>query len=270
MSIPRWGASWRSAPAALGPPLSVILLFLAAWEGLVRWRHIPEYILPGPLRIASALVESWHTLYPSLLFTLAVTGEALLAAVVLGGGLAVLLAQSRWIERSFFPLAVVLQVTPIVAIAPLLLIWIHDVRLALVLCAGIVAFFPVVANTTLGLNSADHHLLDLLKLYGASRWQTFRRVRLPGALPYFLGGLRISGGLALIGAVVAEFVAGSGGTESGLAYRILEAGYTLEIPRMFAALALLSAAGVLIWAALSGLSWLLLRSWHESAVRREG
>jgi NitT/TauT family transport system permease protein len=132
-----------------------------------------------------------------------------------------------------------------------------------------VAFFPVVANTTLGLNSADHHLLDLLKLYGASRWQTFRRVRLPGALPYFLGGLRISGGLALIGAVVAEFVAGSGGTETGLAYRILEAGYTLEIPWMFAALALLSAAGVLIWAALSGLSWILLRSWHESAVLRE-
>jgi NitT/TauT family transport system permease protein len=249
----------------------VILFFLAAWEGLVRWRDIPEYILPGPLRIASALIASWPTLYPSLLFTLAVTGETLLAAVVLGGGLAVLLAQSRWVERSFFPLAVVLQVTPIVAIAPLLLIWIHEVRLALVLCAGIVAFFPVVANTTLGLNSADHYLLDLLKLYGASRWQTFRRrVRLPSALPYFLGCLRISGGLALIGAVVAEFVAGSGGTETGLAYRILEAGYTLEIPRMFAALALLSAGGVLIWAALSGLSWLLLRRWHESAVRREG
>ena len=270
MSAPRRGIKGRSAIAALLPPLAVMLFFLAAWEILVRWRQIPEYILPAPLRIASALVEGWPALFPSLLFTLAVTGEALLAAVVLGGGLAVLLAQSRWIERSFFPLAVVLQVTPIVAIAPLLLIWIRDVRLALILCAGIVAFFPVVANTTLGLNSADHHLLDLMKLYGASRWQTFRRVRLPGALPYFLGGLRISGGLALIGAVVAEFVAGTGGTETGLAYRILEAGYTLEIPRMFAALALLSAAGVAIWGALSGLSWLLLRSWHESAVRREG
>jgi NitT/TauT family transport system permease protein len=256
--------------SALGPPLAVIALCLAAWEGFVRWRHIPEYILPGPLRIAAALAESWPDLYPSLLFTLKVTGEALLAAVVLGGGLAVLLAQSRWIERSFFPLAVVLQVTPIVAIAPLILIWVRDVRLALVLCAGIVAFFPVVANTTLGLNSADHNLLDLLRLYGASRWQVFRRVRLPGALPYFLGGLRISGGLALIGAVVAEFVAGTGGTASGLAWRILEAGYNLQIPRMFAALALLSAAGVLLWAALSGLSWLLLHRWHESAVRREG
>jgi len=256
--------------SALAPPFAVILLSLAVWEGLVRWRHIPEYILPGPLRIAAALGESWPTLFSSLLFTLAVTGEALLAAVVLGAGLAVLLAQSRWIERSFFPLAVILQVTPIVAIAPLLLIWIHNVRLALVVCAGIVAFFPMVANTTLGLNSADHNLLDLLRLYGASRWQVFRRVRLPSALPYFLGGLRISGGLALIGAVVAELVAGSGGTETGLAYRILESGYNLEIPRMFAALLLLSAAGVLLWAALSGLSWLLLHRWHESAVRRDG
>jgi NitT/TauT family transport system permease protein len=267
MSPPR---RWGSGLSALGPPLALIVLCLAVWEGLVRWRQIPEYILPGPLRIAAALVESWPALYPSLLFTLAVTGEALLAAVVLGGGLAVLLAQSRWIERSLFPLAVVLQVTPIVAIAPLILIWVRDVRLALVLCAGIVAFFPVVANTTLGLNSADHNLLDLLRLYGASRWQVFRRVRLPGALPYFLGGLRISGGLALIGAVVAEFVAGSGGTASGLAWRILEAGYNLQIPRMFAALALLSAAGILLWAALSGLSWFLLHRWHESALQREG
>lgn len=274
MSSPRRGRPWRghwpSGLQALGPPAAAIALCLAAWEGLVRWRQIPEYVLPGPLRIAAALGESWPALYPSLLFTLAVTAEALFAAVVLGVGLAVLLGQSRWIERSVFPLAVVLQVTPIVAIAPLILIWVRDVRPALVLCAGIVAFFPVVANTTLGLKSADHHLLDLLRLYGASRWQVFRRVRLPGALPYFLGGLRISGGLALIGAVVAEFVAGSGGTETGLAWRILEAGYTLQIPRMFAALGLLSAAGVLLWAALSGLSWLLLHRWHESAVRREG
>jgi NitT/TauT family transport system permease protein len=261
---------WLSGFSAIVPPLAVLLLLLALWEGLVRWRQIPEYVLPGPLRIASALVESWPALFPSLLFTLAVTGQALLAAVVLGGGLAVVLAQSRWIERSVFPLAVVLQVTPIVAIAPLILIWVRDVRLALVLCAGIAAFFPMIANTTLGLNSADHNLLDLLRLYGASRWQVFRRVRLPGALPYFLGGLRISGGLALIGAVVAELVAGSGGTETGLAWRILEAGYTLQIPRMFAALVLLSAAGVLLWAVLSGLSWLLLHRWHESAVRREG
>jgi NitT/TauT family transport system permease protein len=251
------------------PPALVLALALAAWEAMVRLRHLPEYLLPGPLRIAAALHADWGTLYLSLLATLKVTGEALLAAAILGAGLAVLLAQARWIERSLFPFAVVLQVTPIVAIAPLLLIWVKNVQLALVLCAFLVAFFPVVSNTTLGLQSADHNLLDLLQLYGASRWQRFRAVRLPSALPYFLGGLRISGGLALIGAVVAEFVAGTGGTASGLAYRILEAGYTLQIPRMFAALTLLAATGVLLYAALSGLAYLLLRRWHESAVARE-
>ncbi|HEV7516638.1 MAG TPA: ABC transporter permease subunit, partial [Thermoanaerobaculia bacterium] len=209
------------------PPLLVAALALAVWEAVVRLRHLPEYLLPGPLRIAAALRDDWATLFPSLLVTLTVTAEALLAAAVLGAGLAVLLAQARWIERSLFPLAVILQVTPLVAIAPLLLIWVKNVQLALVLCAFLAAFFPVVANTTLGLRSADHHLLDLLRLYGGSRRQELLRVRLPSALPYFLGGLRISGGLALIGAVVAEFVAGTGGTASGLAYRILEAGYTL-------------------------------------------
>jgi NitT/TauT family transport system permease protein len=251
------------------PPALLALLALAGWEAIVRLRHIPEYLLPGPLRIAAALRDDWATLFPSLLVTLTVTVEALLAAAILGAGLAVLLAQAQWIERSLFPFAVVLQVTPLVAIAPLLLIWVKNVQLALVLCAFLAAFFPVAANTTLGLRSADPHLLDLLRLYGASRWQVLATVRLPSALPYFLGGLRISGGLALIGAVVAEFVAGTGGTASGLAYRILDAGYTLQIPRMFAALALLAASGVLLYAALSGLSHLLLRRWHESALRRE-
>jgi len=254
---------------ALLPPLAVALLALAAWEAVVRLRQIPEYLLPGPWRIATALRNDWGTLFPSLLITLRVTAEALLAAAVLGAGLAILLAQARWVERSLFPFAVILQVTPLVAIAPLLLIWVKTVEIALVLCAFLAAFFPVAANTTLGLRSADHHLLDLLQLYGASRWQVLWRVRLPSALPYFLGGLRISGGLALIGAVVAEFVAGTGGTASGLAYRILEAGYTLQIPRMFAALALLAASGVLLYGALSGVSYLLLRRWHESAVARE-
>lgn len=248
------------------PPAAVVALVLAAWEALVRLRHIPEYLLPGPLRIAAALRDDWPVLYPSLLRTLAVTMEALLAAAVLGAALAVLLVQAKWIERSLFPFAVILQVTPLVAIAPLLLIWVKDVDLALGLCAFLVAFFPVASNTALGLQSADHNLLDLMRLYGASRWQILRHIRLPSALPYFLGGLRISGGLALVGAVVAELVAGTGGTASGLAYRILEAGYTLAIPRMFAALVLLGVAGVLLYAALSAVSYLALRRWHESAV----
>ena len=155
------------------------------------------------------------------------------------------------------------------AIAPLIIIWIGDINLSLLVCAWIVAFFPILSNTILGLSSADHNLVDLFRLYGASRWQTLRYLRLPSALPYFLGGLKISGGLALIGAVVAEFVAGTGGNASGLAYRILESSYNLKIPRMFAALFLISSAGIAIFLVTSWISHRLLHRWHESAIKRE-
>ena len=201
--------------------------------------------------------------------TLTITLEALAAAVVVGVLLAVLFSLSRWIELSLFPYAIILQVTPIVAIAPLIIAWANDVDLSLLICAWLVAFFPILSNTILGLRSVDHNLLGLFELYGAGRWRTLVHLRLPAALPYFLGGLRISGGLALIGAVVAEFVAGTGGNASGLAYRILEAGYQLRIPRMFAALVLISAAGIAIYLLLSLLSHLLLRRWHESAMGEE-
>jgi NitT/TauT family transport system permease protein len=252
------------------PPVVIGLAALVGWELLVRLNGIPYYILPSPLLVLHTLVRDWETLFPSLLVTLAITGAALLVATVAGVLIAILFAQSRWVELSLFPYAVILQVTPIVAIAPLIIIWVKNISLALLICAWLVAFFPIVSNTTLGLNSTDHNLLDLFKLYGASRRQTLWYLRLPSALPYFLGGLRISGGLALIGAVVAEFVAGTGGSQSGLAYRILESGYTLQIPRMFAALLMITGTGILIFLALTGLSQLVLRQWHESAVRREG
>jgi NitT/TauT family transport system permease protein len=242
---------------------------LGLWEFIVWKAEVPYYILPGPWRIVRTLIADWGTLSGSLWITLQITGLALLAAVLLGGLLSILFTQSKWLEFSLFPYAIILQVTPIVAIAPLIIIWVNDTLLSLLICAWIVAFFPILSNTILGLNSADHNLINLFQLCGASRWQTLRYLRLPAALPYFLGGLRISGGLALIGAVVAEFVAGSGGTASGLAFRILEAGYQLKIPRMFAALAMVSGAGIVIFLVLSLISHLLLRRWHESAIRRE-
>jgi NitT/TauT family transport system permease protein len=255
--------------ARAAAPLAVGLLVLVAWEALVRLRGIPVYVLPGPLAVLESLRVDGASLLASLAVTLKIALLALLLAAGLGGLLAVALAQSPLVERSLLPYAVILQVTPIVAVAPLIIIWIQDTTLALLACAWLVAFFPVVSNTTLGLKSASHELDDLFRLYGASRWQRLRHLQLPAALPYFLGGVRISGGLALIGAVVAEFVAGTGGTESGLAFRILEAGYRLQVPRMFAALGLLSLAGIAIHLALSALSERLLRDWHESATRRE-
>ena len=247
-------------------PLVVGLLMLGLWEAVVRVAAIPPYILPGPLLVTRTLVSDWSTLWPALLITLTITVQALAAAVVVGVLLAILFSLSRWIELSFFPYAIILQVTPIVAIAPLIIAWVDDVNISLLICAWLVAFFPILSNTVLGLRSVDRNLLDLFDLYGAGRWRTLVDLRLPAALPYFLGGLRISGGLALIGAVVAEFVAGSGGRESGLAYRILESGYQLKIPRMFAALVLISVAGIAIYLVLSLLSHLLLRRWHESAL----
>jgi NitT/TauT family transport system permease protein len=255
--------------ARVVPPVLILIVGLAAWEIAVRVGKVPVYILPGPVIIVETLVRDWGMLYPSLIVTILITLGALAAATVLGVVIAILFAQSKWVELSFFPYAVILQVTPIVAIAPLIIIWVKDTATALLICAWIVSFFPIVSNTTLGLNSTDHNLLNLLQLYGASRRQVFWYLRLPSALPYFLGGLRISGGLALIGAVVAEFVAGSGGIQSGLAYRILEAGYQLQIPRMFAALFMITGTGILIFIVLTLVTHLALRRWHESAVKRE-
>ncbi|CAN5272655.1 ABC transporter permease [soil metagenome] len=250
-------------------PLVLGLAALGLWEGLVRAVKIPPYLLPGPILILKTLIIDWQTLMESWWITMSISLAALTVAVVLGVALAVMFAASKWIERSFFPYAVVLQVTPIVAIAPLIIIWVNDVKLSLLICAWIVAFFPILSNTTVGLNSADRNLIDLFRLYRASGWQTLRYLKLPAAMPYFLAGLRISGGLSLIGAVVAEFVAGTGGTQSGLAYRILESGYQLRIPRMFAALFLISMSGILLFLALSLLSHLCLRRWHESALKQE-
>ncbi|NJN22350.1 MAG: ABC transporter permease [Leptolyngbya sp. RL_3_1] len=252
------------APAVVG------IVMLLGWDLLVRLLALPPYLLPGPLLVGQTLIQDWADLFPALLVTLKITVLAFGAATVSGVLIAVLFTQSKWIERSFFPYAVILQTTPIVAIAPLIIIWLKSNTLAaLVVCAWIVAFFPIVANTTLGLNSADPNLINLFQLYGAPRWQTLWSLRLPSALPYFLGGLRISGGLALIGAVVAEFVAGTGGSRAGIAYQILMASYNLQIPRMFAALIMTTALGVMIFVGLTVLSDRLLSHWHESALPRE-
>jgi NitT/TauT family transport system permease protein len=249
-------------------PLLVFAAGVALWEVVVRLNHIPPYVLPGPGAVFSTLVSDWPVLSQSLVTTLLTTLEGFIAAAVGGIALALLFNQSKWLEYSLFPYAVILQVTPVIAIAPLLLIYLPQ-QTAVIVCAWIVGFFPVLSNTTLGLNSVDRNLAGLFQLYGASRMQTLRYLKLPSALPFILGGLRIAGGLSLIGAVVAEIAAGSAGAGSGLAYRIAESGYRLNIPRMFAALLLLSAAGIVIYGLLALASHLVLRRWHESALGKE-
>ena len=253
----RW---WALLPAVFG------LLVIAAWQAAVVAFGIPPYIVPSPFAVAQTLVAEWPILGSALISTLEVTLSALFIAVVAGVAVAFLFVQSRWIERALFPYAVLLQVTPIVAIAPLLIIWAGDTHTALVLCAAIVAIFPMISSTTLGLRSVDPGLADLFRMNRATRLQVLLRLRVPSALPQFFGGLRISSGLALIGAVVAEFVAGSGGTGAGLAYQILLAGLQLNVPRLFASLLLIALAGVALFVAVVALSRLALGAWHESEV----
>ena len=250
-------------------PSLVLVVSLLAWHLYVTLWEVPHYILPGPVLVAQSMVEDWGMLYPALLITGRLTLLALLFAVIGGVTLAVAFTQSKWAEMSFFPYAVILQVTPVVAIAPLLQIYVENAFVAALLCAWIVAFFPILSNTTIGLKSTDHNLEDLFTIYGATRWQRLRYLAAPSALPYFLGGLKIAGGLALIGAVVAEFVIGRAGTGLGLASTLLEASYRFNFGRLYAALIMISCMGVVIFAVMSLISYLALFRWHESALKRE-
>jgi NitT/TauT family transport system permease protein len=269
MSAGGRGASRRERLQRLLLPAAVALGLLLLWQGIVEALRLPPYVLPSPLLTLQTLAADWSTLAAALLVTLRITLLAFALAVAAGVAVSFVLVQSRLIETAFFPYAVLLQVTPIVALAPLIIIWVSDPTWAMVVCAALVALFPVIANTTLGLRSVDPDLLAYFRLNRATRWQVLLRLRVPSALPYFFGGLRISSGLALIGAVVAEFVAGTGGTSAGLAYQILLAGYQLDIARMFAALALISLTGIALFAAMSLLARAALGSWHASELSRD-
>ncbi|WP_300535580.1 ABC transporter permease [uncultured Mameliella sp.] len=251
-------------------PSLVMVLTLLGWHLYVMLWEVPHYILPGPLLVLEKLINDWDLLWAATLTTGRLTLLALVFAILGGGMLAVAFTQSKWIEMSFFPYAVILQVTPVVAIAPLLQIYLDSPFVAALLCAWIVAFFPILSNTTVGLKSTDRNLEDLFTIYGASRWQRLRYLAAPSALPYFLSGLKIAGGLALIGAVVAEFVIGRAGTGLGLASTLLEASYRFNFGRLYAALILISLMGVTIFAVMSLISHLALFRWHESALKKDG
>ena len=250
-------------------PALVAIVLLGSWQALVTGFKLPPYLVPSPLLMFQTLLTDWHSLGGSLLVTLKITLLSFAAATLVGVLISFLFVQSRKIETALFPYAVLLQVTPIVAVAPLIIIWVKDPTASLVMCASLVALFPIISNTTLGLRSIDPDLQSYFAMNRASRLQTLVRLRIPSALPYFFGGLRISSGLALIGAVVAEFVAGTGGAATGLAYQILMAGYQLNIPRMFAALLLISLAGVGLFALMAWLTKMALGSWHASEMARD-
>jgi NitT/TauT family transport system permease protein len=250
-------------------PVMVGVVLVAIWQGLVTGMELPPYLVPSPYLMMETLIKDWVPLGNALLVTLKITVLSFVLATVAGVLISFLFVQSKRIETALFPYAVLLQVTPIVAVAPLIIIWVKNPVAAMTVCAALVALFPIIANTTLGLRSIDPDLQSYFKLNRATRWQQLVRLRIPSALPYFFGGLRISSGLALIGAVVAEFVAGTGGSGAGLAYQILQAGFQLNIPRMFAALLLISLTGVGLFVLMAWLSKLALGSWHASELSND-
>ncbi|RIK85370.1 MAG: ABC transporter ATP-binding protein [Planctomycetota bacterium] len=249
-------------------PGALAIVLLAGWEIAVRVADVPQYMLPAPSAIGATLVAEWDALRPAWAVTLMTMAVALLAAIILGVPSAALLASSRLVERMVFPYAVMLQVTPLVAVAPFIVLLIGWQRVwwAQLACSWIVAFFPILSNTTIGFRSADRGLCDLFQLYHASPWQRLRLLLAPSALPYFLAGLKVSTNLALVGAVVAEFVVGAQVDNPGLASTIFESQLRSDAPTMFAALALISVTGVMAYAATHGFSFLLLRRWHDSAL----
>ncbi len=250
-------------------PLVAAIVLVAAWQGLVVGLELKPYLVPSPVLMMKTLITNFGQFMGALAVTLKVTVLAFVVAVVVGVTVSFLFVQSRLIETTLFPYAILLQVTPIVAVAPLIIIWVKNPTAAMTVCAALVALFPIIANTTLGLRSVDPDLQAYFKMNGATRWQTLRRLRIPSALPYFFGGLRISSGLALIGAVVAEFVAGTGGTGAGLAYQVLQAGFMLDIPRMFAALLLISLTGVALFVVMAWLTRRYIGRWHASETSRD-
>ncbi|MGC8537001.1 MAG: ABC transporter permease [Rhizomicrobium sp.] len=265
-------AVWRLSGTNLAKPLIPLvvgMIVLGLWQGLTQYYRVSPIVLPSPLAITHALVNHWHQLLFASWTTLSITLAAFVLAVIGGVALAVLFSLSKLLEHALYPYAIVLQVTPVIAIAPIITIWIGYDRIDLVLLvlAWIVAFFPILANTTLGLRSADHNLIDLMRLYGANRWQILTRLQLPTALPFLVSAMKVSGGLALIGTVVAEFAAGTG-TATGLAWTITLATRNLQMAEAFAALALLSLLGIALFFSLSALEWHLLRRWHESALKK--
>ena len=243
-------------------PIITFLLLLFAWELTVSLQNIPKYILPAPSDIFASLLINYSDLLKSTFITFRITFFAFMIASLLAIFIAILFSQSKIVELSLYPIAVIFQVTPVVAIAPLILIWVglDNAEFAILILAVIVAFFPVLANTNLGIRSVEKNLSELFSLYEANRLQRLFKLQLPYALPFILTGMKTSIGLALIGSVVAEFVAGSG-TSTGLAWRIIEAGNRLDVPKLFAALILLVILGVILFLIMSLLEKILLKRW---------
>jgi len=253
-----------SALRRVVPPLAAFIVLNGIWEVLTRALRVPLYLLPPPSRVAVALVEHAGTLVRGALVTgqAAVLGFAMSALVGVAAG--VVIGSLRWVHRSLYPFTVFLQTVPLVAIAPLLVVWLGFGIRPVAIAAFIVSVFPVIVNTVTGIRSVDPGLVDLFTLYGASRLDRLLKLRLPAALPNIFAGLRVSAGLSVIGAVVGEFVASYAGDNAGIGMLSLTYSRESHTDRLFAAVGLASLLGLALFAVVGVASHLTLRRWHAS------
>ena len=252
----------------LGPVVAFVI-FISLWQAIPTILEIKSFILPKPTDVVAAAIKDWHLLWPAMQITIveAVIGFSLSA--VIGIGVSILLASSRIIEISLYPYAVILQTIPVIAIAPIVVIWFGSGFNSIVIISFLIGFFPIVSNTLMGLNSVDKNMVDLFQLYNASKWQTMWKLRIPAAMPYIMSGLKISCTLSIIGAITGEYIAGIGGGKGGLGYAITVAAVQLKTPYLFACAIAGALFGIVFYLIVSFISRLVLSSWHESAIKVE-
>ncbi|MDT2046973.1 ABC transporter permease [Priestia flexa] len=251
------------------PPVIVFMLFMLFWQFGTQLLQIPPYLLPKPMDIVEAAVMNWSNLSSAVIRTITESMLGFMFSVIGGVIGALLMSSSKLLERSLYPYAILLQTIPIVAIAPIIVIWFGSGMNAIVIIAFTIGFFPMLSNTLIGLNATDRGMINLLKLYQASPWQIMWKVRIPAALPYIMAGLKISCTLAVVGAIVGEYIAGIGGGDGGLGYAITVASSRMETAYLFACGISASILGVGFFLLVNLFSKLLLGSWHESEMKRE-
>lgn len=261
------GMSWlQKMWKRIGPPGVAFILFIGGWELFCRLSGLKPYLLPKPSDIVMAASENASNLWVSVYTTITEAVLGFLLSIVLGVGFAILLASSKLIERSIYPYAIIMQTIPIVAIAPIIVIWFGAGMNAIIIIAFLIGFFPMLSNTLIGLNSTDHNMKNLFYLYNASPLQSMFRLRIPAALPYIVAGLKISCTLAVIGAIVGEYIAGIGGGKGGLGYAITVASSRLQTAYLFACGLSASLLGILFFLLVNAFAKWMLSSWHESEM----
>jgi NitT/TauT family transport system permease protein len=259
----------RARLQQIAPPVIAFAVLLAAWQVFVAVMGIPQYILPPPTAVLVAAFTRWADIWAALTITFLAALAGLGLSVLVGVAAALVMSQSKVIERSFYPYAVILQTIPIIAIAPLVVIWLGAGTPSVIVISFLISLFPMISNSTAGLSATDHNLANMFELYNARWWQRIAMLTFPSALPYIMTGLRISSGLAIIGAIVGEFVGGIAGHKGGLGYVLTAAAIRLDMPYLFAAAFASAMLGIAIFAVVSFVQNLALRNWHESAVVRE-